>query len=103
VTPQQAEALTAADANAQLRLALRSPLEAANSLPAHELTWTVQGPPTPQPNTKPAHVGSPVDVIIDDSLSTVWPDDNHNANPAATAAPAPQNNPANSNQTSNHQ
>lgn len=56
VTPHQADLLASADANTQLRLALRSPREPLNSEPTESLQFPVQvaAQPAPQQRTAPA-------------------------------------------------
>jgi pilus assembly protein CpaB len=59
VTPHQADLLAAADANTQLRLALRSPREPLTSEPTESLQFPVTQvaaapPPAPQPERAPA-------------------------------------------------
>jgi pilus assembly protein CpaB len=55
VTPQQADLLAVADANSQLRLALRSPNEPANSQPVQPVSFQ----PPPMPVTVPAAAAAP--------------------------------------------
>jgi Flp pilus assembly protein CpaB len=55
VTPKQADLLAAADANTQLRLALRSPREPLNSYPTESLEFTIaQSAPAAGPAAAPA-------------------------------------------------
>lgn len=60
VTPHQADLLASADANTQLRLALRSPRESLNSEPTESLQFPVTqvaaAQPAPQPAPQPARV-----------------------------------------------
>jgi len=74
VTPQQADVLALADANSQLRLALRSPKEAANSEPVQPVSFEPPPPapvapaaaapaPAPKSTSKPARQRSGVEII----------------------------------------
>ena len=53
VTPKQADLLAWADANATLRLALRSPRESIRTEPAELLTLSGSGPPSGAPQMEP--------------------------------------------------
>ncbi len=83
VTPHQADLLAAADANTQLRLALRSPREALNSYPTESLqipvTQVAAAPsrpqaPAPAPATQPARAADPPhgNVMIIDGDKVGW-------------------------------
>ncbi len=64
VTPKQANLLAAADANTQLRLALRSPREPVNSEPTESLQLPIEvaaAPPAQQP-AQPAPAPAPAQV-----------------------------------------
>lgn len=87
VTPHQADLLAAADANTQLRLALRSPREPLNSEPTESLEFPVaqvaaapaqqpQDPPRPAaaPAPAPAHADPPPhgNIMIIDGDRVGW-------------------------------
>lgn len=74
VTPAQADLLTVADLNSTLRLALRSPDEAAKSLPPEQMDFdTAAAPSAPSqaqsapaaPASRPAPAGTPGVVVIE--------------------------------------
>ncbi|MGC9993565.1 MAG: Flp pilus assembly protein CpaB [Candidatus Cybelea sp.] len=91
VNPKQADMLAWADANSNLRLALRSPREPIRSEPVEELTLIgngaapgpapaigppapVIGPPVGMPAPAPAHApSSGVQIIIGDEIATPGP------------------------------